>query len=232
MNIFADHPVVSVGSPLDGDYGLAVYLGPPGVDDADCIRFRRMVCFAGGQFPLDVSGEWNAGGELLGASIAGLVKAPADTIVINLPAGYLSTVFWAQVRPHDHGLELDTLFQPQRVVSSSGTGVPQIDGQGTITLLRPLDNGGVEVRFDWFPAVTGIPPVEFVVRRISGPSSPADVVVPAAARVAVVSGLTDGVYAFALLARNGASVITLATATVTADTAGPAAATGLEADER
>ena len=221
---------------FEGGDGVSLYLGPPGVDDPEKIVFRRPRFFNGqAWFPL--SDAWTGGGEFfLHDSIVAQVNCPATEIEYTLPATYADGVFWMQLRTFEGGIELESLFRPQRVaVDDQQTGSGSIDGTAIITGVEKRDGGGVRIRFMWFPAVTGISPENFQLSVASGPTSPADVsidhVLGQGNYLIDLESLQDaGVYSIDLQAVSGTVVKTLQNVSFTADATGPDQASSLIAE--
>ena len=227
----ADVPVCPVASRFDGAQGVGLYIGPIGVDDPQQIVYRYHRPIATGVPFIALGDDWAPGtGVFLYESIREVVKTPTNQIVDVLPAGYVSGVFWAQLRPHDDGLELESGFGARRIVLDvSGDGGMDLVGSISVSEIICLDAGGLRIKF-WFTSEPGLQPDEFVLAPTSGPTTPADVTVLSLGDgeyTAEVTGLTDaGVYGFTIRAQTtgGADTKDMATLTATADASGPTAA--------
>lgn len=228
-----DVPVCPVASRFDGAEGVALYIGPIGVDDPQQIAYRhhRPIASGDGGVSFIALGDWQPGTDLfLYDSVRELVKTPTDQIVDVLPAGYVSGVFWAQLRTHESGLELESGFGARRILLDvSGDGGMDLVGSISVSEIICLDAGGLRIKF-WFTSEPGLQPDEFVLTPTSGPTTPADVTVLSLGDgqySADVIGLTDGgVYGFTIRAQTtgGADTKDMATLTATADGSGPTAA--------
>ena len=223
--IGTNHALWTTHTPFVGD-GVALYVSPAGVDDPTAINYRNLrmlpqgvgVIFDG--FPAAGDGPFG-----LDAHVA--IAAAGDALDWSLPDEYLSSVFWANVRPHRHGLEGDILSGWQRIVTASdGTPLDSLGG-GQIVRLTKLDAGGVRVWFVYLPSVTGTDPVSF---RVSALLSSSEVVgsdiafsKPRRDYYVDLPGLADGVtYTIRLLAVGAISNQILDTKPFTADALGPA----------
>ncbi len=146
-----------------------------------------------------------------------------------------------QVRPWKDDQELPTTFG-ERTLDTGPTAEESttIDGNGYLVRTDLCENGGVRFWFVYNPSLDGVQPLDFVLSRQSGPTSPASVVVPFSKfrrlYLAEVSGLQDaGAYVFRIAARNGATTLNLDNASgsgnpdiaVTPDAAGPPAVSGI-----
>ena len=226
--------IIGLRNRFTGGPGVSLYLGPPGVDDASRITYRRRRFLNRQHFVgLDA---WTGGGEFfLHDSIVAQVTCPTEEITYTLPAEYTSTTFWAQLRTFEGGLENPSIYGAQRIsVDSDQEQSNTIDGSAFVTAIQKRDAGGLRVRFEWLPAITGIQPTQFTLTRTAGPTSPADVTVavssvPTAYQIDVASLTDAGAYTFNLVAENGAVTKTLAVVNFTADAAGPSSVTGLSA---
>lgn len=238
MRLFnSNTPVVPVRNRLEGGYGVALYLGPPGVDDPARINYRETRLLNASPFVV-INDDWSPGGDyFIRETAVAIVKSPTTAISVVLDAAYTSVTFWCQIRTHQDSIENETIWRPFRVtVDGSQTGSNTIDGTGLITGTVKLDGGGLRVQFLYLPATTGVQPTSFVLTRTSGPTSPADgtaTYTPFKLDYTIdIPSLQDaGAYTFDLQATDGSAVATLGTVAFTADATGPAAVQSLTAEE-
>jgi hypothetical protein len=213
-------------NPFNGLQGACLYIGAAGVDDPSQIEFRHIriltsrICDTGALFSQENIGL---------TSHVELVKSPTTSMSVTLSGDYADATFWVQARPHKEGIELPTLWRSQRIVADGGGDlVNQICGLGVVYEVLKLVDGGMRVRFGWSPILGGLDPQTFVIHRVSGPTSPADVSIDFVANQFAysidVAGLQNaGAYVFRLsAARDDApSVVIAATINFTADADGP-----------
>ena len=162
------------------------------------------------------------------ASVA-VVKSPTTDIAWTLPAEYLGATFWVQVRPHEGGLELDTIYRPRQVrANADGDLIEIVGGTAVITRVEQLDGGGARLWWDWYPAIGASQPAEFVWSGFAaGATTPAPVITPlefgGVRYVADVLGMDDGAtYTLTLVGRAGVIELTLGTLSFVPDATGPA----------
>ena len=151
-----------------------------------------------------------------------------------------------QVRTWKDDVELPTIFGERLINTDSSTELEtEITGAGYLIRTELCQGGGVKFWFAYNEAVEGLQPVDFVLSRQSGPTSPDDVVTkfyPRKRRYSVeVAGLQDaGAYVFRISARNGATTKLIDNApasglydiAVTADASGPPAVSSITWEER
>lgn len=224
---------VTAYNPFEGDRGAALYASPAGDDDPHAIEYRRpRVVMAGLGFVADTFPAPGDGPMGLDAIVV-LTKQDdpetlTDSLTWPLPAEYLATTFWVNVRSHLGGLELDSIDGPQRIsVDADGVQVPTIDGSGVIVLATKRDAGGVLVWAIYTPSPNGAPPVslKLTTAEDSGLVATLDYLPPGRDFRFELSGLTDGTtYTLQLIAIDvdGGETI-LSTQPFTADAAGPPA---------
>lgn len=238
MRVFNQRtPVVPVRNRLEGGYGVALYLGPPGVDDPARITYRNIRCL--GQHPfIPIGTVWDPGGDyFIRETAVAVVKSPTTQISVALDATYTSVTFWCQIRTHQDSIENETIWRQIRVsVDASQDGDETIDGTALIIATQKLDGGGLRLKWLYLPATTGLQPVSFALTPTSGPTTPDDATATyqnGRLDYSVdVTGLTDaGAYGWNLNAINGSVTTTLTTVTFTADGSGPGAVQNLTAEE-
>jgi hypothetical protein len=237
VRFFQQHQkLLPLRNRFEGGPGVSLYLGPAGTDDATQIQYRNRRLF-NGQVWFPLSTGWNGGQEFfLHDSIIAQVTCPTEEITYSLPVAYTDTTFWLQLRTFAGGLENPSIYAQQRItVDSDQEQADSIDGSAFVTAIQKRDAGGLRVRFEWIPAITGIQPTQFTLSRTAGPTSPSDVSVTASGlflyyEIDMASLQDAGAYTFALKAVNGAITKTLSTISFTADASGPAAVTSLAAE--
>ncbi len=164
-------------NPFAGAQGACFYVGPAGVDDSTAIAFRRLRMGHGGRV-CDASGYFSQENIGLTSHVAA-VKTPTNEISYTLPAGYTDATFWVQVRPHDRGLELPTLFRPRRIVTDADGGeIAELTGLGTVYQVQKLVSGGVRVKWGWLSVPLSLEPDSFVLSVVGGPTAPSNVSTP------------------------------------------------------
>lgn len=221
---------------FDGGKGASLYVGTA----ANAINYGRSRCGRGRSvhlepLPLDSN-----------AAIA-VVHHPDTFTGIDLTAYAPGTVYLDVRTFSDQQIENESEGYPLKITLDAGLdAVTALNGSGRVVAVEARVGGVVRFTFVWrgtFGA-SGETPTDFVLRRISGPTSPADVVlIPSFGllvspedtftidTVALTSG---GVYVFHVFARTSTGVefglpgidngVALAN-TVTADSEGPPAVT-------
>lgn len=233
--VFDQHQTVPVRNRHEGGPNVSAYVSDPGVDDPAQIRYRdiQLVDEGGAALSVIPAGDWAPGGDYyIPQRGVGIVACATEQIAVALGAAYTNVTFWMQLRVSEDGIENDSVDAPQRItVDASQDASDTIDGTVFVTGVDRRDAGGLRVRFEWSPTLTGIQPTQFRLTRTAGPTTPADVSV---VRSTVfnyytidVSSLQDaGAYTFNLIAENGATAKTVATVNFTADATGPEAVGG------
>lgn len=229
--VFQHHrPFVVVSSRFAGDRGVGLYLSPPDAAGSELIRFRNTRLYPSRDCLGVYVGEYQPGGEdLLNDATLAVVKEPATELEYTLPAEYLveGTTFWAQLRVHEDGLEDDTLYRPRQFVVGPAGEAETILGTAAVIRKVKLDGGGLRLVFEYVASLSGPQPESFLIRKISGTGTIADVEVSAVLGQrdysADVAGLTGGAaYVFELLGVfDGEETSLISGITFTADAAGP-----------
>ena len=129
---------------------------------------------------------------------------PATSMTVALPA---DSVVSLQVRPWKDDQE-SPFLHGVRVVRTGAASVEteQVQGEGYVVRVIQCEAGGGEVHFVWDEFGEGTSVTDFRLARISGPTTPSDVILTATGqrfyRLTIPSGLTDaGYYTFELTAR-------------------------------
>lgn len=229
-------PLLPMETHFDGELGAALYVSPPGGGINDIV-FDRMRCL--GDCWLVIDPAFDPEVYILSDAGVVIVKSPDTEIEWELPAEYLGTTFAAQVRPHEGGLELDTIYGARQItVDDEGDVLTQLSGAAVITRVALLDSGGVRVEWDWYPSVASVGPTEFVLVFDSNSGTiPENASVPIEAGVtryaAEVVGFDDAAaYGVSLLGRaTGAEDQEYDSANFTADSSGPSVSMVLEIEE-
>lgn len=226
-----------------GGRGVGLYLGQIGGTAQDLIyrnvrTFRRRRRGTVSNVPAVFVGDYSpATTELLNDATFAIRKTPdgilSDNFDVSLPAGYdvVGATYWLQLRPHEAGLETNTLYRPLQVTVGGTTIL------GTARLIRvvKLDAtlAGASAQIDclFFPALFGPQPTSFVLRQTGGPGTLPDVIVTASTGQRNVTFIVNGMatatdYTFEMLGLfNTAETLLIDTIPVTADADGPAALT-------
>lgn len=232
--------MLAVQSHFEGAAGAALYLSPPGAESAEGIVFDRFRPL--GDRWLVVDPDYLPGEYLLSDASVALVKGDTE-IEYSLPDEYLDSSFFCQVRPHENGLELDTIYRPRRMtVDEDGEPVGTIEGRAVITAIEQLAGGGIRVRFEYYPGRDGVQPTEFALVCTDGPTtpdeatverSPADVAEILPTRYSLeVAELEDGEeYEFELRGRAEGVETVLGTVEFVPDASGPTLSISISAEE-
>lgn len=245
--------------PFEGGRGVSLYLGigsAPGVDPGpESIKFRslriipqpRKDWYKRG--PIFVRGSsFDYGNGVRKTAAVAVVKDPVDEINYTLPEELADRIVYLQLCVHDQHVENRTLYRPVRLnLDEELDHSDEIRGTGRLMSIEKRDGGGVLLRFVYDRDRNGIQPTEFVLTKISGPGTVADVTVnflgpspifPRGQRSYEIESpaLADGgVYVFQVLARHGGTTKALTgnaggdspNINITADAAGPPAPTNL-----
>jgi hypothetical protein len=222
--------------PFQGNtVGSALYASLP---NGNAVVYRNRRVFLGGQNPIGFSSAFPLGATNVQKTAAiAFATSPADPSV-SVPTSWHSSTVLLNVRTHECDCENEQLSgERSYTFDGSGNLVTQILGTATLTLSQKMDAGGWLFRFVYVQSTDGVQPVAFALHRTAGPTSPADVTTTFNASQRTysleVNGLTNaGAYTFEINAVNGStSVVLLSGLNITADAAGPAAVSGLTAQE-
>ncbi len=211
-------------NPFDGAVGRALYVSPAGVQDASQIAYRNLRLLSPGA--ASVCDAFPALGDgPLGFDAHVALAKNADPLEWTLPAEYLSTTFVINVRPHQSGLELDTISGAQMVLSDAGGPGTLVFGFVEVLSTTKLDGGGLRVWFRFYTTFEGPQPTTFEIRDNAEVPTIATVSVNAVTPhnyYAELSGLEDGTpYTFAIVALVDAAETDMTTFDVTGDNDGP-----------
>lgn len=247
--------------PFDGGRGVSLYLGigsGPGVDPGpNSIKFRSLRLIPQGRKDKWKRGtKWvrgsgfDYGNGVRKTSAVAVVKHPATSIDYTLPPELADRIVWAQLCVHDQHVENRTNYRPIRLnLDGSLEHSDDILGTGRLMSIEKRDGGIYRMKFVYDRSLIGLQPTEFVLTKISGTGTIADVTVsyvgpkplfPRGKRSYEIDtpALTDGAaYVFNILARNGVTTQALvgnagdgsADIELTADAAGPPAPSNLTA---
>ena len=161
------------------------------------------------------------------------VASPATSFTWTLPTALRGIAAWFQARTFAADFENEQVAGARKIVTdSSGNSATPILGTVVITGLKKLDNGGVRISWSWTPNVDGTQPTSFVISKLTGTGTIANVTVGVnggRTYSANVTGMSDGVaYTFQLAGVNGAVNTVLATGIAwTGVVSGPPEVTGL-----
>lgn len=237
MRSFGRTPNLMAHRPFNG-LGAALYAvaGDANVQPTD-IPFRRPLILDGAVFTCPTAGGIALGEDSFdkASQAIAIVKDPNTFAGLDPVAlGWASQTVWLQVRTHECDVENEQLAGWRKYTfDADGNIVAEILGSARLLRSERLAAGGWRFTFLYLRSPDGLQPLEFVLRRTAGPTSPTDVVVSYSAGVQEtsisVAGLTDaGSYTFKIFARNGATAKDLLTGlAITADASGPPAVTGL-----
>lgn len=211
-------------NPFSGGEGQAIYVSGAGVADASQIHYRNLRGISpssqlvGGDFPALGDGP-------LGLDAHAAIAKGDDPLEWTLPEEYQDETFVINVRPHDNGLELPTIFGSQLVATAGGATIDGVLGTVIVISTTKLDGGGVRIAFRYIANASGNQPYAFDVRDVSTvPSIDTESVMATRGQDYAVTfnGLDDAtLYTFAIVAITDDGETQLATVAVTGDNAGP-----------
>jgi len=211
-------------NPFDGEQGRALYVSQAGVTDGSAIPYRNLRLLSPG--PASVCGEFPAIGDgPLGLDAHVALAKTDEPLEWTLPAEYADAAFAINVRPHQAGLELDTINGWQLVETVAGLAIGGVLGTVIVISTMTLDGGGGRIAFRYIASPAGNPPTAFEIRDVSTVPSLSTVTVPANTSgdyTVTITGLADEtLYTFAIVAVTEDGETELATIDVTGDDAGP-----------
>jgi hypothetical protein len=213
--------------------GAALYASTPGGDQ---VVYRNRRIFA--RNAIGFSSQFPLGGAVVQKTAALAFATSPAMLSLAVPSAWYSQQLLLNVRTHECDCE-DEKLDGERVFAFNGSGVivQQILGTARLTSSTKLDGGGWQFVFVYVQSSDGVQPAQFVLSRTAGPTTPANVTTNFSASQRTyqlsVNGLTNaGAYTFEISAVNGGtSAVLLSGINITADSAGPAAVSGLTASE-
>lgn len=240
QRIFSPPVFVTTDSPILGGRGVATYLSPVGGEEADIV-FRNHRPYPPSQRGTSLSPPIVFAGTYSPANTHLLLDAIVDvdkiadgetegTASVALPDGYETegAAYWIQVRTHEAGIENTTLYRPRRIIVGQ---TDAILGEANLVRVIKLDGGDAQIDFEYLATFSGSQPDSFLIRKVSGAGTIADVEIiyqPDRQDFSgIVTGMTTGVtYVFRLFGvANVVETELIATITVVADADGPDAVT-------
>lgn len=245
--------------PFDGGRGVSLYLGigsAPGVDPGpDSIKFRSLRVMPSSRKdrykrgPVFVRGSsFDYGNGVRKTAAVAIVKDPVDEIDYTLPEALADRIVYLQLCVHDAHVENRTTYRPVRLnLDEELEHSDAILGTGRLMSIEKRDGGKSLLRFVYDRDRNGIQPTQFVLTKISGLGTVADVTVSYVGPTAMfprgqrsyeieTPSLTNAEeYVFQILAKNGSTTKALvgnagggsADIEITADAAGPPAPSNL-----
>lgn len=228
--------------PYAGGLGASLYLGS-GDPDADpgpsSILFRRNRILFGGAHLVFLGTDVQLGGASIPKTPAvAQVTSPTAEINYSIPEYLEGKVVWAQIRTFKDDVENESIYRPRRIVlDGDGELDDRILGTAYVTELIALDGGGLTVKFIYSASRDGAQPVQFVLSRTAGPTSPSPATTPFVAgqrqfELTIASLQDAGAYTFTLSAEGDTTSADLVTGIAfTADGSGPPAVSSLTATE-
>lgn len=175
MSTILDNCLVLGHRPFAAGKGASLYLGHGSPDPGPgSIRYRRPRVIDGNGVQLE------AFNRLKGKLVATVVDPTASFAGVDLTP-YVGQIVYLDVRTHSNQ-EIENEnehYLPLRIaLDGGGASIPQVNGNGRVVSAELRDGAVVRFTFVWRGVFgsTGEVPTDFVLRRISGPTAPADVV--------------------------------------------------------